>query len=73
MKNPMSRSRYEPSGPPGGPADRSEDRFGGIPRLPHDEDERPSREDRAFGETIFNRTLVPLPGFLRRNKRKARD
>ena len=40
-------------------------RLGGVRALAHDEDERPSREDRTYGETIFNRGVVPLPRFLR--------
>jgi hypothetical protein len=31
----------------------------------HDEDERPTREDRTYGETIFNRGIVRVPRFLR--------
>jgi hypothetical protein len=30
-----------------------------------DDDERPSREDRDYGQTIFTRGTVPLPRFLR--------
>ena len=38
--------------------------------LAHDEDERPSREDRDYGSTIFTRPPVPLPRFLRGGKKK---
>ncbi|HKG65667.1 MAG TPA: hypothetical protein VKB28_16480 [Solirubrobacteraceae bacterium] len=44
-------------------------RLGGVRSLAHDEDERPSREDRTYGETIFNRGVVPLPKFLRGRRR----
>ena len=44
-------------------------RLSGVRAVSHDEDERPSREDRSYGETIFNRAAVPLPRFLR-GKRK---
>jgi len=40
------------------------DKLSGVRPLAHDEDERPSREDRRFGRTIFNRPPVPLPRFL---------
>jgi hypothetical protein len=40
-------------------------RLSGVRAVAHDDDERPSREDRSYGETIFNRAAVPLPRFLR--------
>jgi hypothetical protein len=40
--------------------------------LTHDEDERPSREDRDYGSTIFTRPQVPLPRFLTGKKRHPR-
>jgi hypothetical protein len=46
-------------------------RFGGLAALPHDPDERPSREDRDFGQTIFTRAAVDLPRFLRGGRRKS--
>jgi hypothetical protein len=52
------------------PAPAPEDRLGGVRALAHDEDERPSREDRSYGETIFNRAVVPIPKFLRRQPRR---
>lgn len=45
-------------------------RLGAVKPLPHDEDERPSREDRDYGRTIFNRPPVPLPRFLSGRKKK---
>jgi hypothetical protein len=52
---------------PDEPAER--DRLGKVRPLAHDEDERPSREDRGYGETIFTRPPVPLPRWLRRRKK----
>jgi hypothetical protein len=46
-------------------------RLGGVRALAHDEDERPSREDRTSGEKIFNRGVVPLPRFLRGRRRSG--
>ena len=54
------------------PAPDSAPRLSGIPRLPHDEDERPSREDANYGQTIFTRPAVPLPRWLVGGKRKKR-
>jgi len=48
------------------------DKLSRIRPLEHDEDERPRREDLAYGETIFNRAPVPLPRFLRRRRKKTR-
>jgi hypothetical protein len=47
-------------------------RLGGIRGLPHDDDERPSREDAAYGQTIFTHGTVPLPRWLVRSPRKKR-
>lgn len=66
MKNPLARSS---AARPAVPGDDRADRLSGIPRIAHDEDERPSREDRSYGETIFTRSPVPLPRLLRRGKR----
>lgn len=54
--------------PVGDPADRA-DRLSHVRPLAHDDDERPSREDRDFGSTIFTRPPVPLPRFLRKHKK----
>jgi hypothetical protein len=40
-------------------------RLAGIRGLPHDADERPSREDAEYGQTIFTSEPVPLPRWLR--------
>ena len=53
------------------PPPQAEHRLDGIRALAHDEDERPSREDRTYGETIFNRGVVPLPRFLRGRRPKG--
>jgi hypothetical protein len=40
--------------------------------MSHDDEERPSAQDRDFGSTIFTRPPVPLPRLLRgRGKRKG--
>lgn len=63
------RNRHEPpvESPP---QPETESRLGGVRALAHDDDERPSREDRSYGETIFTRPPVPLPKVLRRRRRK---
>ena len=60
------RKRSKPAEPP---QPQPESRLGGVRALAHDEDERPSREDRTYGETIFTRPVVPLPRLLRGRKR----
>jgi hypothetical protein len=59
---PAPTSAAAPPSPP-------ESRLAGIRALAHDDDERPSREDFTYGETIFNRGVVPLPRFLRGRRR----
>ena len=44
------------------------DKLAGVRPLEHDEDEQPTREDRRFGRTIFNRPPVPLPRFMTRRE-----
>jgi len=39
-------------------------RLSGVRGISHDEDERPSREDRDYGHTIFTRKPVALPRWL---------
>jgi hypothetical protein len=48
-----------------------EGRLSGIRRVTHDEDERPTREDLRYGETIFNRAPVPLPRLLTGRRRRG--
>ena len=52
-------------------ADQRGNRLGGVPPMAHDDDERPSREDRDYGHTIFTRRPVPLPRWLGGGKRKS--
>jgi len=47
-------------------------RLSGIHGLPHDDDERPSREDADSYQTIFTRGAVPLPRWLAGRKRSKR-
>jgi hypothetical protein len=57
----------------GDPAPRTTGEAGklsGVRPVAHDEDERPSREDRDYGSTIFTRPAVPLPRFLGGGKKK---
>jgi hypothetical protein len=64
--------KQEPDRPtPSAPDNAS--RLSGIPRVPHDDDERPSREDVNYGQTIFTRPVVPLPRWLSGGKRKKRS
>ena len=51
------------------PPPQPESRLTGVRALAHDDDERPSREDRGYGETIFTRPPVPLPRLLRGRRR----
>jgi hypothetical protein len=58
--------------PPSPPKPDTASRLRGIRGLPHDDDERPSREDADYGQTIFTRGTVPLPRWLRGRKRAKR-
>jgi hypothetical protein len=55
--------------PPSGLVGDHADKLHHVQAMVHDEDERPSREDRDYGSTIFTRPPVPLPRFLRGRKR----
>ena len=55
MKSPFSQTS---------PAATVPSRFAGIRPLAHDPDERQSREDRDYGQTIFTRRFTELPAFL---------
>jgi hypothetical protein len=44
-------------------------KLSGVRPTQHDDDERPSREDRDYGSTIFTRPPVPLPRFLKGRKK----
>jgi hypothetical protein len=63
------RKRSQPAEPD---PTQPESRLSGIRSLAHDEDERPSREDRGYGETIFTRPPVPMPRLLRGRRRRER-
>ena len=54
------------------PKPETASRLSGIRALPHDDDERPSREDADYGQTIFTRGTVPLPRWLGGSKRTKR-
>jgi hypothetical protein len=66
-----SRKR-EAARPPTGYVGDHTDKLSRLRAMAHDEDERPSREDLQYGETIFNRTPVPLPPLLTGWKRSPR-
>lgn len=53
-------------------ADERRDQLSGVRAMPHDEDERPTREDKDYGQTIFTREAVPLPRWLQGRKKKSR-
>jgi hypothetical protein len=46
------------------------DKLSRIRPIVHDDDERPSREDRDYGQTIFTRGAVPLPRLLTGRRKK---
>jgi hypothetical protein len=59
--------------PPTTPTSQSSSRLSGVRGLSHDDDERPSREDAEYGQTIFSREPVPLPRWLTGRKRSKRS
>jgi hypothetical protein len=63
------RSQSESAPPPAAPPTAG--RLGGVRPMAHHEDERPSAQDRDYGQTIFTRDVVPLPRVLRPRKRRA--
>jgi hypothetical protein len=68
VKHARNKNAGTPSAPPAPPG-----RLTGVRSVAHDDEERPSREDMTYGETIFNRAAVPLPRFLHpRRKRSGR-
>jgi hypothetical protein len=48
------------------------DKLSRIPGLPHDEDERPRREDQDYAKNLFTDPPVPLPRFLTGAKKPRR-
>ena len=66
----MSFRRSSKDAPQADTPEPDEGRLTGVRGLQHDdEDERPSREDRSYGETIFTRPAVPMPRWLRGKKK----
>ena len=63
------KRKEEQQRPPGGYVGDHADKLRRVRPLAHDDDEQPTREDKTYGETIFNRAVVPLPRFLRRRPR----
>ncbi len=66
MKNPF---HHDPPPRPTGYVGDHADKLSRVRPLALDDDERPSREDRDYNETIFNQPPVPLPRFLSGRKR----
>jgi hypothetical protein len=67
MKRPLHKATTD------APVARADSRLAGIPVISYDEDDdRPRREDLTYGETIFNRGVVPLPRFVTRRKKTPR-
>lgn len=66
------RRHDEPDPKPTGYVGDHADKLSHIPPVQHDEDERPTREDQHYGETLFNRAPVPLPRIFRRGGRRKR-
>jgi hypothetical protein len=54
--------------PAAAPEPKTAPRLSGVRGLPHDDDERPSREDADYGQTIFTRGTVSLPPWLKGRK-----
>jgi hypothetical protein len=65
----MKLRRPSDEKPTGDVGDRA-DKLSGIRPLAHDVDERPRREDREYGQTIFTRPPVPLPRFLKGGRKR---
>jgi hypothetical protein len=61
----LRRSTPEPA-----PAPPPEPRLEGVPRLQIDDEERPSRQDLDYGQTVFTRRPVPIPRWLAGKKRR---
>ena len=61
------RRHDEPEAKPTGYVGDYADKLSRIPAMRHDEDERQTREDHRYGETLFNRAPVPLPRIFRRS------
>jgi hypothetical protein len=70
MRSSSRRSKKAVVAGQAGPAEQRGDRLSGVPPLAHDDDERPSREDMNYGQTIFTRPPVPLPRWMRGRRQK---
>jgi hypothetical protein len=57
---------------PEAPAEPAAGRTDAVSRIRHftEDDDRPSREDRNYGQTIFTRPPVPLPRLLTGKRRR---
>jgi hypothetical protein len=55
------------------PPPTEHDRLESVRPLTHDEDERPSREDRNYGSTIFTLPDFVTAPFKRRRRKKPTD
>jgi hypothetical protein len=62
--------RRPPDEKPTGYVGDHADKLSRIRPVAHDEDERPRREDREYGQTIFTRPPVPLPRFLKGGRKR---
>jgi len=67
----LRRSRAQ-SQPPAIYVGDHADKLSRIPALPHDEDERPCREDQDYAKNAFSDPPVPLPRFLTGAKKPRR-
>lgn len=65
-----SARRESAAAPSAGLVGDHADKLSRIRPIVADDDERPSREDRDYGQTIFTRGTVPLPRFLTGKKKK---
>ena len=69
----MKRSRDREDAPAPEPEPEAPGRFDGMIGAHFDDDERPSREDREHGQTIFTRPPVKVPKFLRGKRGRDGD
>ena len=67
----VSRKSKDPATADPPAPQQSDDRLTGLRPMAHDDEERPSREDMGYGETIFTRQAAPLPRWLRGRTRKS--
>ena len=65
-----ARRHRAPETKPTGYVGDHADKLSRIRPIAHDDDERQTREDLRFGETLFSRTPVPLPRMFRRGRQR---